>query len=89
MHQNFAQISAVVVFKWSAYSPSTQKVWVRILLRSTIILKIVIEKNQNKQKMVEINTEKICHNKVLQYWLPDISEFYNFGRDRMIKKIPI
>ena len=41
---------AVVVVKWSACPPSTPTIRVRIPLKSTIFCKIVVEKNNNKQK---------------------------------------
>ena len=44
---NFWWKSAVVVVKWSASSPSTQTIWVRILLKPTIYsVKLVFEKKQ-------------------------------------------
>ena len=41
----------MVVVKWSAYLPSTLAIQVRILLTATVFsVKIVFEKNRNKQK---------------------------------------
>ena len=36
--------------RWSACSPSTPTIRVRIQLKSTFFCKIVVEKNKNKQK---------------------------------------
>ena len=40
----------VVVVKWSACSPYTPTIRVWILLKSTFLCKIVVEKNESKQK---------------------------------------
>ena len=40
----------VVMVKWSACSPSTLSIWIRILLKPTIFLEIFFWKEQNKQK---------------------------------------
>ena len=46
---------AVVVVKWSAYSPSTPMIRVRITLTSTVYsVKFVLEKNKNKQKQAGV-----------------------------------
>ena len=46
----FGQL-AVVVVKWSACSPSTPMIRVRILLTLTVFsVKCVFEKNENKEK---------------------------------------
>ena len=41
---------AVVVVKWSACSPSNQTMQVWVLLKSTIFFKILLKRNENKQK---------------------------------------
>ena len=46
------------VVKWSACSPYTLTIRVRILRKSTIFLKIVAEKNENKQKEAAIDPLK-------------------------------
>ena len=43
-------VVAVVVVLWSAWSPSTPTLRVRILLKSTFVFCKLCEKNENKQK---------------------------------------
>ena len=46
----FTSAGTVVVVKWSACSPSTLTIQVRIPLKTTVFSKFVFEKNKKKQK---------------------------------------
>ena len=60
-HKNFPTKRAEVVVKWSACSPCTPTIPVKILLGSTIFCKIVIEKNKNNQKEAAVCLFKNKH----------------------------
>ena len=67
--KKYKYTGAVVVVKWSAYSPSTPTIWVRILVTPTVFsVKFVFEKNENKQKEAGVGPFKKLDRTPLFAW---------------------
>ena len=65
----------MVVVKWSACSPSTPTVRVRIPLKSTVFsVEFVLANNENKQKEAGVGPLK---KKILVYKVYSIESFYH------------
>ena len=68
-HQTNSKVGAVVVVKWSACSPSTPTIRVRISLKPTVFpVKFVFEKKENKQKDAGVGPLKTITRKFSKFW---------------------